>query len=66
MYRKLKGRVLESTLDTILREVAVNIVNIPKEEEILYHTRKSVFIAKRVSVMYWNIFQVLGEVEVAT
>jgi len=59
MSEKFKGHVLVETLMNILHE-APDVERDPKTGDIHYWTGKSLFVARRRSVRYWNIFQIHG------
>jgi hypothetical protein len=58
MKLKLKGTVLEETLQNILHRC--NDSGLRDDGSVWYWTGKNSFIAVRKSVRYWNVFIVHG------
>jgi hypothetical protein len=57
--RKLKGMVLDETLNNI-RHNAVRTTTNTTNGEVTYWTDKSVFLAKKRGIRYWDIYQLHG------
>jgi len=58
-YEKLKGIVKEAALRKLL-DKAEEMWWIPKTNDCTFWNGKSLFVVRRKSVKYWNIFQVMG------
>jgi hypothetical protein len=58
--RKLKGIVLDETFNRIKHEKMVKSTIDTKSGEITYWTDKSVFVAKKRGLRYWEIWQLHG------
>lgn len=56
---KLKGIIREKTLKQLL-DSAEDAWWIPKTEDLAFWNGKNLFVVRRKSVKYWNIFQVFG------
>jgi hypothetical protein len=56
---KLKGIVLEETFRRIINNSVKNAIDLTSGG-IKYWTQKSVFLAKKRGVMYWEIYQIRG------
>jgi hypothetical protein len=59
VYEKFKGIVLEETLRRILA-AAENVGRDEETGDIFYWNGKRNFIARRKSVLKWNIFNLIG------
>jgi hypothetical protein len=58
--RKLKGIVLDETFNKIKHDKIVKSTIDAKSGEITYWTDKSVFVAKKRGLRYWEIWQLHG------
>jgi hypothetical protein len=56
---KLKGIVLDETFRNIIHNATKNTVN-SVSGEVTYWTTKSVFLAKKKGIRYWEIYQIRG------
>ena len=60
-----KGTIRNRTLSKILGDKDTIKISFEGGERIRYNTTKSEFIVQRRDARYWNVFQVLGMVEIA-